>query len=146
HVVGTGPIRGHHYGEQKLLPLETKFTFIRAGNFMENTALLLTSMRDQGVMPVFFDPAKKIPMVATQDIGETAARALLEPPAQTQIIELAGPVEYSMLDAAEAYSSGLGKYISPLRIPEEGIVPAMRQMGVSESFAELFREMSVGIE
>ena len=146
HVAGTGPIRGHHYGEQKLMPLETRFTFIRAAYFMENTASLLPSMRDQGALPVFFDPAKKIPMVSTQDIGETAARVLLEPPAATQVIELAGPVEYSILDASEAYSTRLGKYITPLRIPEEGVVPALRQMGISESVAELFREMSNGIE
>src|SRR5207244_2497014 len=96
HVVGTGPIRGHHYGEQKLRPLETTFTFVRAAYFMENTASVLNAMREQGVLPTFFDPAKKIPMVATQDIGETAAWSLLDPPTKTQVIELAGPIDYSM--------------------------------------------------
>lgn len=146
HPAGTGPIRGHYYGEQKLRSLETKFTFIRAAYFMENTAQFLPSMRDQGVMPVMFDPAKKIPMIATQDIGETAARALLQPPAATQVIELAGPAEYSILDATEAYSRALGKYITPVRVPDEGIAAALKQMGVSESIAELFREMAMGIE
>jgi uncharacterized protein YbjT (DUF2867 family) len=146
HVVGTGPIRGHHYAEQNLMALETPFTFVRAGYFMDNTASFIPVMREQGVLPSMFDPNKKIPMVASQDIGEVAAQALLEPPASTQIIELAGPVDYSLSDAAEAYSSALGRHVVPIRIPEEGIIPALKEAGFSDNIAGLFQEMCVGIE
>src|SRR5205807_10272448 len=77
HESGTGPIRNHYYGETALRSLPTRFTFVRAGYFMENTAALVPLMKAQGILPAFFSPNKKIPMVATKDIGETAVQALL---------------------------------------------------------------------
>src|SRR5438552_3714233 len=83
---------------------------------------------------------------AARGIGATAVQALLYPPAATHVIELAGPADYSLNDAAAAYSRALGKPIEAVRIPEEGIAPAVRQAGMTGDFPELMREMSVGIE
>ncbi len=97
-------------------------------------------------LPSFFDPEKKMPMVATRDIGEAAVRAPLGPPGETQVIELAGPTEHSLADAARAYSRAMGKQSTATRVPDEGIAPLLVQAGISPSVAELAREMPVGIE
>src|SRR5262249_51766138 len=143
---GTGPIVTNNYGERELRPLPTAFTFIRAAFFMENTAEMLPIIKDHGTLPAFFDPQKKIPMVATRDIGRVAARALLEPPGQTQIINLAGPVDYSFNDAANEYSRVLGKAITATHVPAEGIAPLLVQAGISPNVAGLITEMSAAVE
>jgi uncharacterized protein YbjT (DUF2867 family) len=71
------------------------------------------------------------PMVATRDIGETAADALLGPPSVTQWIELSGPREYSFVDAAEAASRILGRTARATPMPLEALVPALTQFGLT---------------
>jgi NAD(P)H dehydrogenase (quinone) len=51
-------------------------------------------------------------MVATQDIGELAAKALLENWKGNRALELEGPQRYSPLDAAKAFSKVLGREVN----------------------------------
>jgi uncharacterized protein YbjT (DUF2867 family) len=146
HPGGTGPIVMLHHAEQELQRLPTVFSFIRAAYFMENLGALLGAVTGAGVLPTFFDPSKAIAMVATQDIGETAAAALLNPPAATEAVELAGPRDYSFADAAAAFAQLLGKPVQPVAVPREGIVPSLTQAGLGAEMAGLYREMSEGID
>lgn len=147
HAAGTGPIKAVHVGERELGALPaTRFTFLRAAYFMENLLGSLPLMKEKGMLPVFGGgEGFAFPMVATRDIGETAARALLEPPAKTQVIELAGPAEYSMNDAARLFGAALGRPVTATALPIEGLVPAFTGMGASESVAKEFREMTEGL-
>jgi uncharacterized protein YbjT (DUF2867 family) len=146
HPDGTGPIASLHHAEQALSATKGTFTFLRAGYFMENLYGMLGAVQGAGILPSLFNPNKAIPMIATQDIGQTAAQALLHPPAATEIIELSGPREYSFADAAAAFSQVLGKTINVVPVPPEGIVPALVQAGLGEEMAGLYREMAQGID
>jgi uncharacterized protein YbjT (DUF2867 family) len=81
-------------------------------------------------------------MVATKDIGRTAAEALLARPSGDQLIELAGPKPYSFEDAAREASQILGRAVKAQAVPIEGMVPALTSFGFSENVASLFREMT----
>ena len=59
-----------------------------------------TWVRLLGVLPTFLTADRKIPMVATLDIGRTAAEALLHPAEGKKVIELSGPEDYSPLEIA----------------------------------------------
>ena len=83
-------------------------------------------------------------MVATRDIGLAAARALAEGGKGTQLLELAGPRDYTSADVADAVSTLVGKKIVPQYGPEEAIVPAFKSYGMSDDMAQLYREMIVG--
>lgn len=146
HPDGTGPIAMLHHAEQELRSLPATFTFVRAAYFMENLGALLGAVTGAGVLPSFFDPGKAIPMVATQDIGEVAASSLLDPPSATEILELAGPREYSFADAAAAFAQALGRPVHAVAVPREGIVPSLTQAGLGAEMAGLYREMSEGID
>ncbi len=146
HPDGTGPIASLYHAEQALGALPGSFTFLRAAYFMENLGAMLGAVQGAGVLPSLFDPVKRIPMVATADIGKTAADALLHPPTRTEIIELSGPKEYSFTDAAAVFSQALGKTINVVPVPREGIIPALTQTGLGEEMAGLYREMSEGID
>lgn len=147
HTDGTGPIKQLHHAETLFSKIYgTRCTFLRAASFLENLGSSVAPAKNQGVVPSLVTPSKKLPMVATEDIGEVAARALLEAPKASEIIELAGPQEYSFDDAAAAFAAVLGKPVKTVHVPEKGILPALAQAGLPAPMAELYREMSVGLE
>ena len=141
---GTGPIATVHQAEQVLGALpKTRLTAVRAAYFMENLLGLLHPMKTDGVLPTFSGTTEyAFPMVATRDIGEVAASALLEAPKANQIIELSGPKEASISDAARAFGAALGRDVKAVAVPIDGLVPAMTGMGMSAHMAGLYREMT----
>jgi uncharacterized protein YbjT (DUF2867 family) len=140
---GNGPIAGTHYGEVTLGKSSTKLTFLRAAYFMENVLANAYPMKSDGVLPVFGGgESYPFPMVASRDIGETAAAALLAPPSATQWIELHGPRDYSYVDAAAIASQILGRTVKALPLPIEQMVPTLTKLGFSENVAGLMREMT----
>jgi len=140
---GTGPIVTVHYAETRLpKAAATRFTFVRAAYFMENIVAFAYPMKQDGVLPVLGGgESHPFPMVATRDIGNVAADALLAPPAATQWIELSGPQEYSFVDAAAAASRILGRTVKATPVPLDAIVPTLTRLGFSENVAGLYREM-----
>jgi uncharacterized protein YbjT (DUF2867 family) len=147
HVAeGTGPIRQLHHAEREFRKTDGVFTFVRASYFMENLEGMLTPVREQGVLPVFVDPDRKFPMVATADIGRTAAQALLSPPQATQVLELAGPRDCTFREAAQSFARHLGRTVDVARVPPEAIVATFTHAGLSLDLAGLYREMLSGME
>lgn len=144
HASGTGPIVIAHLEEQELPAAQgTKFTFVRAASFMENLLANAPVMKQQGVLPVFGGGEDHpFTMIATRDIGEVAADALLDPPAETRWIELSGPREYSYRDAAAEASAILGRPVQPSPLPLDAMVPTLTQLGISSNVAGLLREMT----
>jgi len=143
HPKGTGPVPILHEGERRLEGLRaTRTTFIRAAYFMENLGSVVSVARSQGVLPCLFDPNRRIAMVATADIGRTAAQALLEPPVHKEIIELEALQESSYADAARILARLLGRPVEAVRVPDEGAIPALVDSGLSEHMAALFKEMA----
>ena len=140
---GTGPIVTVRYAETTLPKAgATKFTFVRAAYFMENILANAYPMKNDGVLPVFGGgETYPFPMVATRDIGDVAADALLAPPKATQWIELSGPKEYSYADAAAAASKILGRPVKATPVPLDATVPTLTKLGFSENVAGLYREM-----
>lgn len=142
---GHGPIRTVHYFEKKLREAGVVSTFVRASYFMENNLNALAVIKSQGILPVFADPTYSLPMIASRDIGLVAAKALLEGAKETTVIELSGPREYTVNEVAEALSRALGKAVKTVVAPLEQLVPALKQMGATESTARLYEEMYRGM-
>jgi hypothetical protein len=66
----------------------------------------------------YLEPAtKEFPMVATQDIGQLAAKTLLESWKGNRVLELEGPKRYSPLEAGKAFSKILGMEVNVRPIP-----------------------------
>ncbi|MGH7233137.1 MAG: NmrA family NAD(P)-binding protein [Nitrospiraceae bacterium] len=75
---GTGPIQALHDGEVRLESVARSLTVLRASYFMETWIPVLGAARAQGLLPSFLPPKRKIPMVATLDVGRMAAECLLD--------------------------------------------------------------------
>lgn len=138
---GTGPIRAVHYGEGKLEGATKHLTILRPPYFMENWAPVIGAAKAQGSLPTFIAPPVKIPMISTNDIGRIAAEQLMAGGRGKQIVELAGPEEYSPNDVASALGQLLGKPVTAQHAPLSAVVPTFKSFGLSEEAAKLFEEM-----
>jgi uncharacterized protein YbjT (DUF2867 family) len=143
---GTGPIQGLRPFERALGAFDG-VTFLRAAYFHENLATVLSPAQSDGVFPVFFDPDHRFPMVATRDIGARAAALVLESDAP-RIVNLAGPEDHTMREAAATLSELLGRELEVKRMPPEALASMLKDMGaghLAELYAELNRAMDQGL-
>lgn len=142
---GTGNILTTWDYEQQLRQLSSTITILRAANFMENWAWSMAPVLEKGILPSMFLPIKKaIPMVSVADIGEVAARNLMQPPLRNQTIELHGPQDYSPDHAAMALSELLGKDIASVEAPETTWAEVFQGKGFPPVTVQAFCDMFHG--
>jgi uncharacterized protein YbjT (DUF2867 family) len=138
---GTGPIRAVRYGEQVIGAVAKNLTILRPCYFMDNWAPVLGAAKTQGVLPTFIAPQVMVPMISTKDIGRVGAEQLMAGGKGKQIVELAGPEEYSPDQAAAALGHVLGKPVTAQHAPLSAVVPTFKSFGFSDEAAKLFEEM-----
>jgi uncharacterized protein YbjT (DUF2867 family) len=98
--------------EHELTALGLPTAFLRAAWFMENAAWDVASARE-GAIQSFLQPLDRaIPMVATADIGATAARLLRERWVGRRIVELQGPAPVSPNDLAAIFGQLLSRPVT----------------------------------
>lgn len=141
----TGPIVGQHYMESRLLDIsEINVLHLRAGYFMENTLPQAGIIKEFGMMvgPVRSD--LPLPMIATKDIGAAAAGHLLHFDFNGQESrELLGQREITYAEVARIVGAAIGKPgLAYVQLPDEQIIMAMTQMGMSRNVASLICEMA----
>ena len=146
---GAGIIATNRALERGLAGIGLPVTFIRAAYFMENWAEVAGVAAAQGVLPSFLAPLDRaIPMVATADIGRTAAEALRQDWGGQRIIALQGPESYSPDDVAAAFARALGKPVQAVAVPEAGWAEALSHGGFSArtiaGFTEMMRSLNSG--
>jgi uncharacterized protein YbjT (DUF2867 family) len=142
---GTGPVAGLHLLEKKLNQIPGLNTVhLRAGYFMENTLAQVGIIKQFGMMagPVRAD--LKLPLIATRDIGAAAAEKLLRLDFTGQhTAELLGERDITMAEVAGVAGRAIGKPdLTYMQLPNEQILGAMIQMGMSKNTAELILEMA----
>ena len=145
---GTGPVMGLHYLEQQLNAIDgLNALHLRAGYFMENTLGQIGVIQKMGMAVGPLRPDLKLPMIATQDIGEAAANALLiQDFRQKQARELLGQRDISMSEVAQIIGKAIGRPDLPyVQAPNEQVRPALIQLGMSPNMADLILEMSAAL-
>ena len=138
---GTGPIRAARYGEQVLGGAVKNLTILRPCYFMDNWAPVLGAAKGQGVLPTFIAPQAMVPMISARDIGRVGAEQLIAGGKGKQIVELAGPEDYSPDQVAVALGQILGKSVTAQHAPLSAVVPTFKSFGFSDEAAKLFEEM-----
>ena len=144
---GTGPIRGLHDLEKKLDRLgNAGVVHLRAAYFMENHLWNLPVIREHGVNGSPIRPDAPIPMVATRDIADEAARLLLEATlAGHSIRYLLGPRDLTMTEATRILGEAIGKPdLRYILFPEDEARKSMSGMGMSDNVVEGLLEMQRG--
>ena len=145
HAHGTGNILTTHDLEQQLANYKGVATILRAANFIENWAWSMQPVMEKGILPSMFGPLERaLPMVSALDIGRTAAALIVESPANTRIVELHGPQDYSPADAADMFSKLLGRNIQAVEDNAVGFSAIMASKGFPATTVKAFVDMFDG--
>ncbi len=141
----TGPVMALRNLERKLDAIPTlDAIFLRPGYFMENLLPQIGVIQTFGIMggPVRAD--LRLPWIATRDIAAVAAELLLKPEfAGKQARELLGQRDVSYAEVAPIIGQVIGKPgLMYMQLPAEQLKPALAQMGMSASMADMLLEMA----
>lgn len=140
HGSGTGPILSLAKAEKALSGIR-RLTALRPSWFFENLLPGLHPAQTQGLLSGFVTPGVSVPMIATRDIGAMAAELLLQPPAESGVLEITGPEDYTMEDIAAVLSEVLGRAVTYQHAPPQAAVAIFRQMGMSDDAARVMAEL-----
>src|SRR6202167_2330035 len=149
---GTGPVTGLHSAEQKLNAIsDLNVLHLRPGYFMENNLAAIDMIRGMGIFGHALLPDLKLPMIATRDIGDYAARRLLDLDfSGKQTFELLGQRDLSIAEATALIARGIGKPdLRYEQLPYDRIEQALTQMGFSPQkaavYIEMFKAINAGV-
>jgi uncharacterized protein YbjT (DUF2867 family) len=142
---GTGPVAGLHEFEEILNRVAgLNVLFLRAGYFMENTLGQAAAIHAMGyaVGPLRGD--LKLPLIATKDIGNTAAERLLALDfTGRQAPELLGQRDLSMDEVTEMIGRALDRPdLKYVQLSNEQTQQTFVQMGMSPNVAGVIVEMA----
>lgn len=134
-----------HYLSQTGLPT----VLLRAAYFMQNWESMVKAAVTEGELFSFLSPLdRKLPMIATDDVGHVAAEILCEDWHESRIIELQGPAAYSPNDVANMLTKTLGKTVGIAAIPKPNWAEALSNSGMSvaaiNGFIELTQALNSG--
>ena len=149
---GTGPVAGLHSSEQKLNGITgLNVLHLRAAYFMENNLAAIGMIRGIGIFGHALLPDLKLPMIATRDVGDYAARRLLNLDfSGKQTRELLGERDLSMTEVTAVIARGIGK--PELRYEQfsyDQMQEGLTQSGFSPKkaavYIEMFRAINGGV-
>jgi len=116
--------------EAMLRTVPVPVAFLRAAWFMENAAWDIESAKS-GVVHSFLQPLDhRIPMVATEDIAQTAVELLDQSWNGVRIVELEGPERYSSNDVAAELASALHAPVRNEIVPRSTWEELFRSQGM----------------
>jgi uncharacterized protein YbjT (DUF2867 family) len=116
--------------EAMLRTVPVPVAFLRAAWFMENAAWDIESAKS-GVVHSFLQPLDhRIPMVATEDIAQTAVELLAQSWNGVRIVELEGPERYSSNDVAAELASALHAPVRNEIVPRSTWEELFRSQGM----------------
>jgi uncharacterized protein YbjT (DUF2867 family) len=142
---GTGVIAGLHAQEERLKQLRgVNVLLLRPVSFFENFHEVLPLIKHEGINGDSVAPDLAVPMVATRDIAEAAAKALQARDwTGVAVRELLGPRDLSYSEATHIIGRHIGKPdLHYVQLPYADEANALVQAGMSESFARLYVEMT----
>jgi uncharacterized protein YbjT (DUF2867 family) len=143
---GTGWIGMNRMFEQRLKDTGIPTVFLRAAYFMENWTPMVGHAVRSGTLPTFLaPPSRALPMVATVDVGSTAAALLQEERTHNCIATLTGPEDYAPDDVAAIVAATLGKRIGLAVLPEAAWPEALAAAGFSRAALAGFTDMTRGL-
>ncbi len=142
---GTGPIAGLHRQEGRLRSLEgVDVLALRPGFFFENHLETLGLIKHQGINGGAVAPDTSLPMIATRDIAEAAAKALITRDfSDFAVRELLGPKDLTMAEANRIIGDAIGNPdLTYVQFPYEDFEASLAQMGLPANIAALYTEMA----
>ena len=142
HGSGTGPVDGLHDVEQLLEGVAKNVLHLRPSFFMENHLNSRATIDAQGAIYSPIAGSTRVPMVATRDIAETAARRIVARDWTGRAVAgLHGPADLSFDEVAATIGEVLRKPVAHVKVPVDAVLQAMTGMGLSPDAARRMVEL-----
>ena len=142
---GTGPVAGLHAHEERLRMLKgVNVLIMRPAWFFENFYGILGLIRQRGINGGAIAADLSMPMIATRDIADVAARALKARDWTGVVVrELLGARDLTLAEATRIIGVRIGKPdLQYVQFPYADFAASLVQMGISENVAGLYAEMA----
>ncbi|MFN7708512.1 MAG: NmrA family NAD(P)-binding protein [Sphingobacteriia bacterium] len=138
---GMGVVQGLHYMEQQLATVTgINLLVLRAAYFMENL-YGWAGMIPGGTVYYTVVADVAMPMVATVDIAAKAAAHLLAKDFSGNSLEyVLGPRDLTFAEVAQIVGEATGFALNYVHVPVEAAIPAMQQVGMSDSMIHSMNE------
>lgn len=128
--------------ERMLQSVAPDVVALRAGFFFENFLSAIPTLRDHGAIYMRNAADTRVPMVAASDIGDVAARWLLDRNwSGHHAVGVHGPADLSFTEAAEAIGRGIGRDVRYAQASGEQTRGALLAMGASAHVADEYTRM-----
>jgi uncharacterized protein YbjT (DUF2867 family) len=141
----TGVIAGSHAQEERLKKIDNiNLLLLRPVSFFENFYSSLALIKQEGINGDSVEADLAIPMVGTRDIANAAVKALKGRDWKGVVVrELLGPRDISYSEATRTLGKRIGKPdLQYVQFSYDDQAHALVQVGLSESFAKLYVEMT----
>lgn len=139
---GSGPVGILLDVEKAFQQAQANVTVLRPGYFMENLLRSTETLAKMGTIFMPVDPDKRSPHVATRDVGEVAAKLLLDTSwSGHRTLGVHGPRDLSYREVAEILTKALGKPIQYVQIPVTHAKQAMIDAQLPGFLVDIFTEM-----
>src|SRR5688572_21376774 len=97
--------------EHAFSDLEIEQTFVRPAYYFSNWLGYLELVKEHGILPTFFPPEVKLPMIVPPDVAKFLSDIMIKTP-QERIYEIMGPNVYSSLDIAKIFGDVLNRDVT----------------------------------
>lgn len=144
---GTGPVLGLHDVEKKLEELsDVDIVILRPGYFMENTLWNIQLIKNEHINGGSASPDAQYYMIATKDIAAKASEFLVDPSfTGHSVVDLFGQ-KLSYNDVTHIIGAKIGEPDLPyVQFPDEDAIKGLKDMGLSDSLAKSFVDLSHAI-
>lgn len=135
HPSGTGNLVASYLLEHAFSDLEIEQTFVRPAYYYSNWIGYLELVKEHGILPTFFPPAMKLPMIAPEDVAAFLAELMCDATPHERIYEITGPYAYSSLEIAQIFAAVLERSVTVQQIPPEAWESTLLQAGFSKDGA-----------
>lgn len=133
---GTGNLMASYMLEHSFSDLEIKQVFVRPAYYFSNWLGYMELVKEYGILPTFFPPELKLPMIAPPDVAGFLSDVITCKTPQERIYEITGPQGYSSLDIAKIFGDVLGKNVTLQQVLPEEWESTLIQAGFSKDGAE----------
>lgn len=137
HESGTGNLMASYMLEHIFSDLDdVEQIYVRPSYYFSNWLGYLESVKEYGILPTFFPPDMKVPMIAPADVAEFLSDIIVYKNPQQRIYEITGPRSYSSLDIAKIFEDVLNRNVDLQQVLPEEWENTLLQVGFSKDGAK----------
>ncbi|WP_292374352.1 NmrA family NAD(P)-binding protein [Methanosarcina sp. UBA411] len=136
HESGTGNLMASYILEHAFSDLEIEQVFVRPSYYFSNWLGYLELVKEHGILPTFFPPEMKVPMIAPSDVAEFLSEVIVCKTSEERIYEITGSHAYSSLDIAKIFGEVLNRNVILQQVLPEEWESTLIQAGFSKDGAK----------